>query len=166
MLCPCGSQLEYSDCCEPYLNGDRHAPTPEALMRSRYTAHVVINVPYIRDTLAPEKRDEFDEKSVREWATDSEWLGLRIVASSDDGRRGKVEFVAKFKADEKTWEHREAAKFRKDSSNNRWYFVDGKGKVKEEGSEPNRPLRTGPKIGRNEPCPCGSGKKYKKCCGS
>jgi hypothetical protein len=24
--------------------------------------------------------------------------------------------------------------------------------------------RTGPKIGRNEPCPCGSGKKYKKCC--
>ena len=25
--------------------------------------------------------------------------------------------------------------------------------------------RTGPKIGRNEPCPCGSGKKYKRCCG-
>lgn len=27
------------------------------------------------------------------------------------------------------------------------------------------PIRTGPKIGRNQPCPCGSGKKYKKCCG-
>ena len=27
------------------------------------------------------------------------------------------------------------------------------------------PIRTGPKVGRNEPCPCGSGKKYKKCCG-
>jgi len=26
------------------------------------------------------------------------------------------------------------------------------------------PVRTGPKIGRNDPCPCGSGKKYKKCC--
>jgi SEC-C motif len=26
------------------------------------------------------------------------------------------------------------------------------------------PVRTEPKIGRNEPCPCGSGKKYKKCC--
>ena len=26
------------------------------------------------------------------------------------------------------------------------------------------PIRTGVKIGRNEPCPCGSGKKYKKCC--
>ncbi len=29
----------------------------------------------------------------------------------------------------------------------------------------NKAIRTGPKIGRNEPCPCGSGKKYKKCCG-
>jgi len=26
-------------------------------------------------------------------------------------------------------------------------------------------VRTSPKVGRNEPCPCGSGKKYKKCCG-
>ncbi|PCC69059.1 SEC-C motif-containing protein [Nannocystis exedens] len=25
-------------------------------------------------------------------------------------------------------------------------------------------VRTAPKIGRNDPCPCGSGKKYKKCC--
>ncbi|WP_252183383.1 SEC-C metal-binding domain-containing protein [Rossellomorea vietnamensis] len=27
------------------------------------------------------------------------------------------------------------------------------------------PVRGGPSVGRNEPCPCGSGKKYKKCCG-
>jgi uncharacterized protein YecA (UPF0149 family) len=27
------------------------------------------------------------------------------------------------------------------------------------------PQHTGKKVGRNEPCPCGSGKKYKKCCG-
>jgi preprotein translocase subunit SecA len=25
------------------------------------------------------------------------------------------------------------------------------------------PVRTGPRVGRNDPCPCGSGKKYKKC---
>ena len=29
-----------------------------------------------------------------------------------------------------------------------------------------RPVRTGPKVGRNDPCPCGSGKKYKHCCGA
>jgi preprotein translocase subunit SecA len=28
-----------------------------------------------------------------------------------------------------------------------------------------RPVRSGPRVGRNDPCPCGSGKKYKKCCG-
>jgi uncharacterized protein YchJ len=26
--------------------------------------------------------------------------------------------------------------------------------------------RSEPKVGRNDPCPCGSGKKYKKCCGA
>jgi len=34
-----------------------------------------------------------------------------------------------------------------------------------EGSEASQPASRGKKIGRNEPCPCGSGKKYKKCCG-
>ena len=28
-----------------------------------------------------------------------------------------------------------------------------------------RPVRAGPKVGRNDPCPCKSGKKYKHCCG-
>jgi preprotein translocase subunit SecA len=32
-------------------------------------------------------------------------------------------------------------------------------------AEKARPVRTGPKVGRNDPCPCGSGKKYKQCCG-
>jgi preprotein translocase subunit SecA len=32
-------------------------------------------------------------------------------------------------------------------------------------TEKARPVRTGPKVGRNDPCPCGSGKKYKNCCG-
>jgi len=34
------------------------------------------------------------------------------------------------------------------------------------GDEPPRmPIKKQKKIGRNDPCPCGSGKKYKKCCG-
>jgi preprotein translocase subunit SecA len=28
-----------------------------------------------------------------------------------------------------------------------------------------QPIRSGPKVGRNDPCPCGSGKKFKNCCG-
>ena len=34
-----------------------------------------------------------------------------------------------------------------------------------EAAERAKPVRTGPKVGRNEPCPCGSGKKFKQCCG-
>jgi preprotein translocase subunit SecA len=34
-----------------------------------------------------------------------------------------------------------------------------------DGSEKNQPVRKGKKVGRNDPCPCGSGKKYKHCCG-
>jgi preprotein translocase subunit SecA len=36
---------------------------------------------------------------------------------------------------------------------------------KEEGKPRIQPLRKGPKVGRNDPCPCGSGRKYKHCCG-
>ena len=34
-----------------------------------------------------------------------------------------------------------------------------------EGEEKQQPIRKQKKVGRNDPCPCGSGKKYKKCCG-
>ena len=35
-----------------------------------------------------------------------------------------------------------------------------------DGSEKKQPVKKGQKVGRNDPCPCGSGKKYKKCCGT
>ncbi len=34
-----------------------------------------------------------------------------------------------------------------------------------DGTTEKQPVLKGPKVGRNDPCPCGSGKKYKKCCG-
>jgi len=40
------------------------------------------------------------------------------------------------------------------------------GEAPEVGIEPQQPVvRNGPKVGRNDPCPCGSGKKYKHCHG-
>lgn len=168
MLCPCGSQIEYSSCCEPYIEGRRPAPTAEALMRSRYTAHVVVDIPYLRETLAPEARRNFNERDVRAWAADSEWLGLRIIAASEEATDATVEFVATYKSDDKVLEHHEVAQFRKTSDLLRWVFVNGEAKVHEEGRRheeisPVTIVREGPKIGRNDPCRCGSGKKYKKC---
>jgi len=167
-LCPCGTTLEYSKCCEPYLAGLQNAATPEILMRSRYTAYAKGNVEYLKSTLAPEVRHDFDEAESRTWAKQSEWLGLEVLSSKDN----TVEFVAKYRYQGKVFEHHEVSKFRK--TNERWYFVDGDSHAHEEGQghhqhnhEPQAPVvRESPKVGRNDPCSCGSGKKFKKCCGA
>lgn len=165
MSCDCGSGKEYSECCEPLIKGERFAKNPEELMRSRYTAHVKKEIAYLRNTLAPEQRSSFIEKDVLEWAK-SEWLGLEIL----EAKGHKVEFQAKYKSKGKVFEHHEVSTFRKIGE--KWYFVDGDSHVHEEGKghhhhhEPQAPIvREEPKVGRNDPCPCGSGKKYKKCCG-
>lgn len=168
MQCPCGSSLEYSQCCEPYIKGAEPAPTPEALMRSRYSAYVQVETGYLRDTLAPESRSDYDENEVREWAKTSEWLGLEILEAQGD----KVEFIAKYRTQGKVLEHHEVSTFRKKGDH--WYFVDGDSHVHEEGKghehhnhAPQKPVkREAPKVGRNDPCSCGSGKKFKKCCGA
>lgn len=164
MKCPCGSQVAYENCCEPYIKGEKNAPTPEALMRSRYSAYVKVAAPYLKETLAPESRGDFNEKDVYEWAKHSEWLGLDIMKAEGN----TVEFTAKYKAQGKVLEHHEVSTFRQEKG--KWYFVDGESHVHEEGKghehhEPKAPIkREEPKIGRNDPCSCGSGKKYKKCC--
>lgn len=169
MLCPCGSEKEYSNCCEPYVTGKIPAPSPEALMRSRYTAYVKVIPPYLKETLAPESRGDYSEKDVLEWAKSSEWLGLKILKAEGN----QVEFSARYKTRGKVLEHHEVSTFRKEG--NRWYFVDGESHVHEDGKghedhvhhEPIKPVvRDAPKVGRNDPCTCGSGKKFKKCCGA
>ena len=164
MKCACNSQIDFANCCEPYLTGKLQAPTPEALMRSRYTAYVQGVMPYLKDTLAPESRGDYDENNAREWAKKSEWLGLEIVSAEGN----TVEFNARYKTQGKIFEHHEVSKFKKQGE--RWYFVDGESHVHEDGQghhdhAPQKPfVREEPKLGRNDPCACGSGKKYKKCC--
>lgn len=165
MNCDCGSGKNYSECCEPLIKGSRMAASAEELMRSRYTAHVKKEISYLRETLAPEQRSSFVEKDVRSWC-DSDWRGLEII----EAKGNKVEFMAKYKSNGKVYEHHEVSTFRKIGS--RWFFVDGDSHVHEEGQghhhhhEPQAPLvRELPKVGRNDPCVCGSGKKFKKCCG-
>ena len=58
--CPCGSGRTLDQCCGPYLDGTAKAPTPEALMRSRYSAFVTVNVDHLERTLLPETRGDFN----------------------------------------------------------------------------------------------------------
>lgn len=137
-------------------------------MRSRYTAYTMARIPYLRDTLAPEKRGEFNSDQARKWALGATWRGLKIIAVREEGTTATVEFIASYNMENQAREHHELASFRKDGADNRWYFLDGHDpKGKDEGAAV-KPVvtfvRKQPKVGRNEPCPCGSGKKSKKCC--
>lgn len=158
--CPCGSQQTYATCCEPIITQKQLASNPEMLMRSRYSAYVKQEVAWLKNSLEPTQRKDFDEKSVADWAQNSEWLGLKILRTEKGGPEdtvGFVEFTATFKQDHVSRTHHELGEFRK--VNNQWYFYDGSA------VKPAPFKHDTPQIGRNDPCSCGSGKKFKKCCG-
>ena len=162
-LCPCGSGHAYEACCGKYIEGGEVAPTAEALMRSRYTAYArgpaLANVNYLVRTHDPETRSATLHQGVEEFATKAKFTSLKVIATEAGGaedERGVVEFEARYESQGATHVMRERSGFRR--VDGKWFYVDGDSKA--------RPVaRTGRKIGRNEPCPCGSGKKYKKCCG-
>lgn len=160
-LCPCGSGLSYAECCEPAHSGAALPKTAEALMRSRYSAYAKGAIQWLGDTLHPSNRGDWDEGATRRWAEQSEWLGLEVVATeqgAEDDAEGFVEFVATFKEKGATRKHHERARFQK--KDGRWFYLDGTL------LKPETLRHEAPKVGRNDPCPCGSGKKYKKCCGA
>jgi len=159
--CPCGSKKSYASCCEPLIKGARKAETAEELLRSRYTAHVKAEVDYIVNTVHPSKRKGLNKAEIREWAENTRWKGLQIMSTDGGGagdNEGKIEFTAHFTDNGENKEHHELSHFKK--KNDEWYFVDGKAV-----SAPTV-TRSSLKVGRNDPCPCGSGRKYKKCCGA
>ncbi len=159
-LCSCDTKKPFSECCEPVLKGEKKPASAVDLMRSRYTAYVRHEIDFIMNTLSPERIKDTDRKATEEWAKETHWEGLQIVSTEKGGpddETGKVEFIAKYREKEEVKEHRELATFVKQKGI--WYFDDGR-------TPPNKPVRLeGPKTGRNDPCPCGSGKKFKKCHG-
>ena len=158
--CPCDSGLPYASCCEPLIKGVTAASSPEALMRARYSAFAHQEMPYLLETLHPGQRSDYDEEGAAKWARESDWTGLEILDVKGDPAKensGSVEFRASYRRNNEKLEHHELAEFRK--TNGTWYFYDGKMVA------PGQFQRETPKVGRNDPCPCGSGKKFKKCCG-
>jgi SEC-C motif-containing protein len=129
-------------------------------MRSRYSAYIVGDFDHISGSLSTELRESFNLPAVQAMSADLTRLGLDIRAVERGGpedEEGTVEFAARFKEDGQEKIHHERARFRREQG--RWVYAGGEMRPK---GKP-REVR---KIGRNEPCPCGSGKKYKKCHGA
>ena len=159
--CPCHSGQDYAACCGPIISGEIPAASPEALMRARYSAHAKTATKFLLESLHPSIRgDEKEPEQDRyeQLQNDISWDGLEILEASDDGETGQVEFIAKYSIQNYPQSHKERATFVKEDG--QWYYLDGE----VEGHVTYR--RENPKVGRNDPCPCGSGKKFKKCCGA
>ncbi len=156
--CPCGSDKEYKDCCELIHKDHSKATSPELLMRARYSAFVENKVEFVDQTNIPGTKD-FNLEDAKKWAKDSKWHHLEVINTQDlSETEGLVEFKAFYKDIENDNQtHHEMGHFKK--IDDLWFYNEGK--ILGQGTI----RRDGPKIGRNDPCPCGSGKKFKKCCG-
>ncbi|MCV6604461.1 MAG: YchJ family protein [Porticoccaceae bacterium] len=145
--CPCGSTLSYSVCCQP-LHLGAAAASAEALMRSRYSAFSMGLVDYLISSHHPGQRTPNERQSLQQSMENTHWLKLQIIHSQCGDSKGVVEFIATCEEDGQLGQLRERSNFVRE--NGHWYYLDGE-------------LLPVAKISRNDPCPCGSGKKFKKC---
>ncbi len=151
LLCVCGSNKHYKHCCLNYLDSIQNAITAEQLMRSRYTAYIQQNSHYVLKTWHPTTRPNDFDLSDR---NKTQWTQLYIVKNTQKNKHDKtasVEFVAYYLENSTFNKLHEVSQFIK--TDNKWFYVDGK-VVDNSNYQP----------GRNSPCYCGSGKKYKLCC--
>lgn len=157
--CHCGSGRTYDSCCGPVIDGERLAPDAESLMRARYSAYVEQAIDFLGSSLHPQQRHDWDQAATRRWAGGAEWLGLEILAIDVRGPdETAIEFVARYAENGIKRRHHELSRFRREAG--QWYYWEG------ELPKPETVRLEHRKVGRNDPCPCGSGRKFKKCCGA
>lgn len=156
--CPCNSGKTWQSCCKPLIDGSRQASSAEQVMRSRYSAYTTSAIDYLLASTHPETRSLHKASEIKSWAESTDWRQLRIIHrmpdttnnSTADNTNAEVEFVAFYQQDGQLKQHHELSQFKKNAD--RWYFYKGE-------------QLADIKLERNMPCPCGSEKKFKKCCG-
>ena len=111
---------------------------PEELMRSRYEAFVKEDWKYLAQTSVNQTIEELSD------SIPVKYLKLDVLDVYED----IVEFKAYYQQNDKIYVLHEKSKFIQDDG--MWKYLDGE--------------LYNSKIERNESCPCGSGKKFKKCC--
>jgi SEC-C motif domain protein len=119
--CPCESGEPYAVCCGPWhagLAAGVYAPTPEALMRSRYSAYVAGLIDYLLATWHPST----SPGELELWPV--KWLGLEVRHAEAEGDAGIVEFVARHRdGSGRAQRLHESSRFVRQDG--RWYYIDG-----------------------------------------
>lgn len=150
----------YQQCCLPLHQGTAIASTPQALMRSRYSAYVLGLYDYIVATYASAERANLTVYDIANSAAQTTWIGLRVLdtkilpqSTNDAGQfYGEVEFKVFYSEAKCLYCLHERSTFVQEDG--QWFYRDGvmlagNGAVKSK---------------RNDPCCCGSSKKFKQCC--
>ncbi len=132
--------------------------SPKALLEARYKAYVDGDIDFIIESVLPELRSKHKREEIEAWSKGAKWQGLEVEKEWEEEGSGFVQFTCRYQESGQDVEHHEIAEFRR-AEDEKWYYYDSR--------RPSATVqREGPKVGRNDPCPCGSGKKYKKCCGA
>jgi len=146
--CECGSGLKKYACCWRIIQRQSAAKTAEALMRSRYCAYQSSDADYLLSSWHLSTRPPMLDLS-----EPVDWLALHIKktqAGEPGDKEGWVEFIASYKVGGCFAQIHELSYFIFEQD--RWFYVDGE-------------LKEAILPGRNSPCPCGRGLKFKRCCG-
>lgn len=147
--CPCGLEQSYQACCKPLHDFVISAPEAQALMRSRFCAFCLKNVDYIVQTTVPSQQAQLDKKALQAWADNTDWTQLHIISHNKVGKHhAQVRFRAYFQDGAGKQCHDELSTFVNIAK--KWYFLD-----------PTVPCV----LTNKQPCLCGSGNKFKQCCG-
>ena len=149
MFCYCGSGKSFEACCQLIIAGETPATHCEQLMRSRYSAYCIKRSEYLYDTYHSSKREENSKQDIKAFADSCHFLQLVIHSSEQNANDGTVSFTFRYIQDNTLYEVSEVSRFLKTEQ---WHYLDG--------NIPEHPKR---KIGRNDVCPCQSGKKFKQC---
>jgi len=158
--CPCGSAKDFKDCCAIIHSAPHLAVHAQQIMRARYSAFSLGEVGFIIDTYHSSANAQSERAQITH-ATQLSWVKLEIVdaptfAATDEC--SYVEFKAWFVEEGKLQCLHERSRFKKERRGQhfQWCYIDGVHSSAQ---------NTAKKMGRNSPCPCNSGKKFKKCCG-
>lgn len=120
-------------------------------MRARYSAHVLGLTDFIVNTYHPSCHAEQQRDAIAQSAN-NQWQQLEVLRSwsGNDDNEGFVHFKAYFQDNQQVHCLEEQSRFVREHG--LWFYIDGVFPKQQ-------------KVGRNDPCLCGSGKKFKKCCG-
>lgn len=126
-------------------------------MRSRFTAHVLRDYAHLHRTYLPTADKPYVAEADND-SSDFAWTRL-VVHSHELGQKAGtafVDFSAYYQDNGAEYAIHEKSEFLERSGE--WFYF----RAVRQGPAPIKSAN--PKVGRNDPCPCGSGKKYKHCC--